>query len=263
MKKFISQYIKIPKFGNLHEKVLFTRVAMSLIAVVVCLAALSYSACAYFTATVSSNSNKIVAANFNLDYSVKYANSGVRSVDSASEILPNADGTYTLAKGVYTLNIKKPTSVEVSTGFCKIEIIDLATSEVKVFYSQQIGVVSPDKSVAPVNERDILLDIKVDNACVKLTSSWGTCAREDLIVTDGGLEFDVESNTPPENDIPNDNSDISNDENVGGEDNQPNENGDGNEPTDESAGEEGTNEESEQNQPQEEPSEGEGAQPEE
>ena len=218
MKRFISQYIKTPKFANLHEKVLFTRVAMSLIAIVVCLAALSYSACAYFTATVSSKSNKIVAANFNLEYSVEYANGSMRSVVSASEILPNADGTYTLAKGVYNLKIKKPTSTEASTGFCKIEIIDLATSGVKVFYSQQIGIVSPDKSVAPVNERDILLDIKVDNVCVKLTSSWGTCAREDLIVTDGELEFDVEGNTPPENDTPDENTDISSNENNSNED---------------------------------------------
>ena len=183
MKKFIAEYLKISPNGTLREKVLFARIALSLTAVVFCLAAMSYSACAYFAASVSSNANKIVAANFELDYTIATVG------NENEEVLPNADGTYTLARGEYVLNVEKQVSAVASTGFCKIEIVDLATGEMQTFYSQQFGIVSPDVTVPPVNERSILIDIEADNVCVKLTSSWGTCAKETIL--NDALSFEI------------------------------------------------------------------------
>lgn len=202
VKSFLANYIIIPKCGTVREKVFMTRIALGLTAIIFCMAALTYSAYAYFSHGVSSNKTTIAAANYTLEYTVMVGDvrpqGGVATVETVTEIAPSdLDGTYKLQPGVYTVKMTKPEASKASTGFCRVEVCDIKGNAV-THYTQQIGKVSPEETQTT---RYILIEVKNADAFLKLTASWGTCARTDMILTNGELEFTAEGNTstePPE-----------------------------------------------------------------
>lgn len=190
MKSFLANYIIIPKYGTVREKVFMTRIALGLTAIIFCMAALTYSAYAFFSHGVTSNPSKITAANYELNYTVTVGDNrpqeGAVIANEPEAIAPSdLDGTYKLPAGTYTIAMTKPETAKASTGFCKIEVCD-TTGNSSLHYTQQIGKVSATDSVTT---RYILVEVKVGTAFVKLTASWGTCARTDLILQDGQFEF--------------------------------------------------------------------------
>lgn len=262
VKNFLANYIIIPKYGTVREKVFMTRIALGLTAIIFCMAALTYSAYAYFSHGVSSNKTTIAAANYTLEYTVMAGDvrpqEGVTTAETATEIAPSdLDGTYKLQPGVYTVKMTKPLTSQASTGFCRIEVCD-AKGNTATHYTQQIGKVSPEEVQTT---RYILIEVKNADAFLKLTASWGTCARTDMILTNGELEFAADSNNSaePDPEVPdestdpdtNTDTDTSNSENAEGENNAE---GDGNGETD--TGEQGSAEEPETNEG--EPTQGDG-----
>ncbi len=190
MKKFFTNYLVIPKYGTVREKVFMTRIALGLTAIIFCMAALTYSAYAYFSHGVSSNPNKLIAANYSLEYKVLVGDQrpqdGVEPADEVQEVQPSdLDGTYMLKAGTYTFVMTKPEIAKASTGFCKIELCD-ESGNAKTYYTEQIGKVSATDSVMT---RYILIEVKEGKTFVKLTASWGTCARTEMILTNGELVF--------------------------------------------------------------------------
>lgn len=217
MKKFLANYVIIPKYGTVREKVFMTRIALGLTAIIFCMAALTYSAYAYFSHGVSSNQTTIVAANYSLEYTVMVGDvrpqGGVSTVDTGVEIAPSdLDGTYKLQPGTYTVKMTKPESSRASTGFCRIEICD-AKGNSATLYTQQIGKVSPEEIQTT---RYILVEVKNADAFLKLTASWGTCARTDMILTNGELVFTAEGNTStePDPEVPDESTDTNTDTNT-------------------------------------------------
>lgn len=73
MRKLYNEFFYIPKHGKICEKVMLAHVAMTVVTMVVCLAAMGITAYAYFSYNVTSGSNIIKAANFETQVQVQIA----------------------------------------------------------------------------------------------------------------------------------------------------------------------------------------------
>ena len=71
MRKLYREFFYIPKYGKIREKVMLTRIAMTVAIVIMCLAAMSITAYAYFSYNITSGSNTIKAASFYTDVTVQ------------------------------------------------------------------------------------------------------------------------------------------------------------------------------------------------
>lgn len=70
MRKLYNEYFYIPKGGKIREKVMLARVMSTVVIVVLCLAAMGLTAYAYFSDSLTSGSNKITAANFDIEVEI-------------------------------------------------------------------------------------------------------------------------------------------------------------------------------------------------
>lgn len=200
MKSFLTNYIRIPKYGTVREKVFMTRISLGLTFIIFCVAVLTYSAYAYFSHGVTSDANTITPASYSLEYTVYVGDNRpdaeAVTAEEVQTIRPSdLDGTYKLDPGVYTIEMVKPESATASTGFCRIEICDVNVNKV-TRYTEQIGKVSATESVTT---RYILVEIKDNAAFIKLTASWGTCARVEQIINNSQFEFTATGNEIPTN----------------------------------------------------------------
>lgn len=70
MIKFHNELFYIPKHAKISDKAMLIRAAVTVVIMVVCLAAMSITAYAYFSCSVTSGSNIIKSANFDATISV-------------------------------------------------------------------------------------------------------------------------------------------------------------------------------------------------
>ena len=161
MRKLYNEFFYIPKHGRVREKVMLTRIAMTVTIVIMCLAAMSITAYAYFSYNITSGSNIIKAANFDANVSITIKDS------SNDPVTVTKDGkvqTANLDAGKYTIELTKGTSTA-DTGFCVISIGD------KTYYTDQIGVdVKKDLTDATV-KFDLWLSSPTK---LEVLSHWGT-----------------------------------------------------------------------------------------
>lgn len=161
MRKLYNEFFYIPKHGKVREKVMHTRIAMTVTIVIMCLAAMSITAYAYFSYNITSGSNIIKAANFDANVSITIKDS------SNDPVTVTKDGkvqTANLDAGKYTIELTKGTSTA-DTGFCVISIGD------KTYYTDQIGVdVKKDLTDATV-KFDLWLSSPTK---LEVLSHWGT-----------------------------------------------------------------------------------------
>lgn len=166
MKELYNEYFHIPKHGKIRDKVMLIRTAITAIIMIVCLAAMSITAYAYFSYNVSSGSNIIKAADFDLNIAVTVTNDETTDTVTATE-----DNTYTLSNGTYTVSLEKAGTAK--TGFC---IIEITVGETKtVYHTQQIG----KDYIADTDGIDLIsftLDLTsiTEPVTVKFTPHWGT-----------------------------------------------------------------------------------------
>ena len=73
MRELYEEYFSIPKEGKIREKVMLVRAAVTMAVILFCLAAMSFSAFAYFSHGVVSGISVIKAARFEADVSVQAA----------------------------------------------------------------------------------------------------------------------------------------------------------------------------------------------
>ena len=160
MRKLYDEFFYIPKHGKVREKVMFTRMVSMIAIVIMCLAAISFSAYAYFSYNITSGSNIIKAANFEASVSV-IANS------SSDPIMVTKDGkiqTVTLSAGTYTVKLTAGDSTA-DTGFC------IVTIGKDTFFTAQIG-----KDVAKnLTDASVTFTLKVPvETKITFLSHWGT-----------------------------------------------------------------------------------------
>lgn len=172
MRAFYDEYFYIPKHGKIREKVMMLRVALTVIFMVACLAAMSFMAYAYFSSDVSTGVNDIKAASFDLSVSVTNSTNNtvpVKSVDDKTY-------TYELEAGEYKINLKPADSSTTKNGFCVITVAaigETATDETPIVYhTQQLGA----DGRAEGGKRDsIAFTLTLGKkATVKFLAHWGT-----------------------------------------------------------------------------------------
>lgn len=93
MRKLYDEYFYIPEGGKVREKVMLARVATSVAIVILCLAVMGFTAYAYFSADLTSQSNKIKAAKFDIDVEVNGTEGEVELDGLKAELTA---GTYTV-----------------------------------------------------------------------------------------------------------------------------------------------------------------------
>ena len=128
MRKLYNELFYIPKHAKVSEKNMLARITLSITVVVACLIAMSISAYAYFSCSVTSASNVIKSANF--DATVSVVNEFGAEIPLETE---NGLQKAILAKGTYTVKLCKTDTSTAQTGFCIVTINGID------YHTQQLG----------------------------------------------------------------------------------------------------------------------------
>lgn len=163
MKALYDEYFHVPKNGKISDKVMLVRVASIVVTMIVCLIAMSLSAYAYFSHSVTSASNVIKAADFDVKAAVTVTQ------DATSETVEaNEDGSYSLESGTYSVTLEKAGTA--TTGFCIVEVT--VGESTKTYHTQQIGVGGVEKLLRFTLDLSQLSES--DTVTVRFTPHWGT-----------------------------------------------------------------------------------------
>lgn len=184
MKKLYYEFFYIPKYGKIREKVMLTRVAMTVAVLICCLAAMSMAAYAYFSYDVSSSANIIKASNFEAKVSIQITDERGATVD----IIPITSNyksfkTNELQPGkYYTVTITPTERSTAKTGF----VVITATGCEETYHTQQLGV---DENVSGGKTPQIIFKLMVtDQTDVVFLAHWGTSSYYDAYKNKGDSE---------------------------------------------------------------------------
>ena len=174
MRKLFNEFFYIPQHGKVREKVMLIRLASLITIVILCLAAMSITAYAYFSYNVTSGSNIIRSATFKTEVQVQITDSNGKAVEN-SKITPiTSDNKKFRIEGLevgkwYQFTItKNEVRNTAQTGF----IIVSAEGCPVTYHTQQLGV---DKSVPGEYTPAIIFKLMITDATdVILESHWGT-----------------------------------------------------------------------------------------
>ena len=174
MRKLYNEFFYIPKHGKIRDKVMLTRIAMTITIMVICLAAMSLTAYAYFLHNVTSGSNTIKAASFYTDVTVQITDANGNAVENSNITPITSDNRKFRIEGLevgkwYQFTItKNEVRNTAQTGF----IIVSAEGCPVTYHTQQLGV---DKSVPGEYTPAIIFKLMITDATdVILESHWGT-----------------------------------------------------------------------------------------
>lgn len=164
MRKLYNEFFYIPKYGKIREKVMLARVAMTVVIMVVCLAAMSITAYAYFSHNITSASNTIQAATFKTNVSVQIKDGNGEGV----EVITSNYKSHTAelkANTEYFITLRHTDLSTAKTGF----VIITADNCESRYHTQQLG------KDGNGNTESITFWLK-PNADTKVTflSHWGT-----------------------------------------------------------------------------------------
>ena len=162
MRKFYNEFFYIPKHGKIREKVMIVRVAMAVCVIVSCLAAMGFTAYAYFSYDVYSQKSIIQAANFDTAITVSDQNGNELEVLKGDNFSKKAN----LSAGVkYTVVLKPHENSTSKTGFVIVEL------DGKRYHTQQLGADGNNKT------EQIVFYIEANaNTTVSFSPCWGTSA---------------------------------------------------------------------------------------
>lgn len=220
MKKIYEEFLKISKNEKIRDKVMMTRISLSIATMVLCLGAMGITAYAYFSCNITSAVTTIQSARYTLDVEVKEVvqtgneNAGVATVaeavvsegateSNASEnvqpivITPNEEGYYVfenvsteenleVTDKTYEFVLRKSEEATASVGFGKFEIItdvNEADSSTQLYYTTPIGEYLENGQSVENNEFKLNILVPANKTVkVKVIAEWGTCAREPIPV---------------------------------------------------------------------------------
>lgn len=137
MRKLYNEFFYIPKHGKVREKVMLTRIAMTVTIVIMCLAAMSITAYAYFSYNITSGSNIIKSASFYTDVTVQItAEDGTAEDTITTNTSDHKSHSAELsANKTYTITVKHNDRSTAQTGFV---IVTAEGCETK-YHTQQLG----------------------------------------------------------------------------------------------------------------------------
>lgn len=215
MKKIYEEFLKIPKNEKIREKVLMTRISLSIVIMVLCLGAMGITAYAYFSCNITSAVTTIQSARYELNVTVTETaqlgdeNAGVAAAteDAVSEgvtegnvsnnvqpveIVPNEEGYYIFENVAteekpevkdrfYDFVLTKPETSTATVGFGKFEVltdVNEADGSRQIYYTTPIGTYVKDGNTIESNKYKLQLRVPANKTVkVKVIAEWGTCAR--------------------------------------------------------------------------------------
>ncbi len=189
MRKLYDDFFDVAEDEKISDKVMMTRTVMTVVVMVVCLAAMSISAYAYFSCNLTSNMNTIKAANFGTDVSISITSTDTFGDDPTIEKVDDRTQKATLTAG-YTYQVKIEKTGTAQTGFC---IITAENDEIGSYHTQQIGV---DVNQPNETKNSITFTLTVTNdTTITFYAHWGTSSyypaysqrgtNDVLYITDG------------------------------------------------------------------------------
>ena len=167
MRKLYNEFFYIPKHGKIREKVMLARVAMTVVIMVVCLAAMSITAYAYFSHNVTSGSNIIESASFYTDVTVQITAEDGTVVETITTNTSDhkSHSAELSANKTYTITVKHNDRSTAQTGFV---IVTAEGCETR-YHTQQLG--------RDGNSNTNTITFKLTpgaNTIVTFRSHWGT-----------------------------------------------------------------------------------------
>ena len=137
MRKLYNEFFYIPKHGKVREKVMLTRIAMTVTIVIMCLAAMSITAYAYFSYNITSGSNIIKSVSFYTDVTVQITAEDGTAVDTITTNTSDhkSHSAELSANKTYTITVKHNDRSTAQTGFV---IVTAEGCETK-YHTQQLG----------------------------------------------------------------------------------------------------------------------------
>ena len=130
MKKWIEQLFYVPKYGKVTEKVFMRRMTMNISLIVLCMAAMAFTAYAYFSHSVTSGNNTLQAAHFDVDLAI------TEQGGAPVTVVRNGAHSYyaELKAGVtYDVTVKTADGSTAVTGFVLLTVDD------QRYFTQQIA----------------------------------------------------------------------------------------------------------------------------
>lgn len=190
MRKLYNEFFYIPKHGKIREKVMYTRVVMTVVIMVMCLAAISFTAYAYFSCNITSGSNIIKAATYDLDWKITVKASDEGEQDQIS-VFTEQDTVVIKPEKLpqnYVVTITLGENCTATTGFCvmQVDYEDEATKDVR-YHTVQIG---EDVNVGENGRQEYTLYIQLNQAAsITFSRHWGTssCYPEFQETADGAF----------------------------------------------------------------------------
>ena len=167
MRKLYNEFFYIPKHGKVREKVMLTRIAMTVTIVIMCLAAMSITAYAYFSYNITSGSNIIKSASFYTDVTVQITAEDGTAVDTITTNTSDhkSHSAELSANKTYTITVKHNDRSTAQTGFV---IVTAKGCETR-YHTQQLG--------RDGNGNTYTITFKLTpgaNTIVTFRSHWGT-----------------------------------------------------------------------------------------
>ena len=167
MRELYNEFFHIPKHGKIREKVMLTRIVTTITIVIMCLAAMSITAYAYFSYNITSGSNTIKAASFYTDVTVQItAEDGTAGDTITTNTSDHKSHSAELsANKTYTITVKHNDRSTAQTGFV---IVTAEGCETR-YHTQQLG--------RDGNGNTYTITFKLTpgaNTIVTFRSHWGT-----------------------------------------------------------------------------------------
>ena len=166
MKRIYEEYLHVPEDGKIKEKVFIMRIAVAIVCVVWCLSAMGFSAYAFFTSSITSGSNTIVAATYGAEITVARDDNNPQT--KVTPTVNQTIHTYSLVKGTYHVVIKATGNAQ--NGYCKIVIGDVESEDSIKYYTIQMN--TDEK--ASKSQLEFVVDCYNDNAELHIIPNWGS-----------------------------------------------------------------------------------------
>ncbi len=177
MRELYNELFHIPKHGRIREKVMMARIITAITIVIMCLAAMGITAYAYFSCSISSDSNMIKAAHFVAKVSVQNADDQgeikeIKTINGNSQnhkIALNAGELYTVTITPTENSTAKTGYVVVSADGCD-----------ETYDTQQLGI---DLNADEGKRKSISFKIMAtDKTNVRFLARWGTSSYYDAYI---------------------------------------------------------------------------------
>ncbi len=178
MKKLYDEFFRIPQNGNIREKVMLTRVVTTVVIIVACLVAMSFTAYAYFSCNITSTVKNIKAVSFETIIHIQDVDDDSKSVT----VEGTAKSANLLKDRTYRITIDEDENSTASTGYVAVSYTGCSEE----YHTQQLG---KDANADGGRTDKITFELKVTkDTTVYFEDNWGTSSLYSDYVNGNAVE---------------------------------------------------------------------------